>query len=457
MNNVSTKGFTRRSLMKSAGATLAAPLLMQSSARGAAATLPASERVNLGFIGVGMMGRGHLRRLVDERAAQITAVCDVDQWRLTDAQSQVDRAYAAGQKSGQYKGCAAYKDFRELLARPDIDAVLIATGDRWHAVHTVMAAKAGKDIYCEKPISLTIHESRAMVDTVRRYGRVFQGGLQQRSTREFRTAVRLIHEGRLGALKVIYANRVGTNDFVNLPEEPVPATLDWDMWVGPAAWHPYNSRYHHLGQPKIVVPWRFNRDFCGGDMTTSAVHNLDIAQWALGMDDSGPVEIKPPGPGETTVTYKYANGVIVQSFQHVLNEKEHYIPEGWDPKFKFDYSLLFVGERGWIYAGRKGILFASSPDLLADVGGNRTQAQTYADIEVPGAVHHRNWLQSIRTRQRPTSDVAISARSTDMAHLGSIAFWTGRTLKWDPIKEEFPGDDQANRMRQRALREPWTL
>jgi hypothetical protein len=141
----------------------------------------------------------------------------------------------------------------------------------------------------------------------------------------------------------------------------------------------------------------------------------------------------------------------------VLNEKEHYIPEGWDPKFKFDYSLLFVGERGWIYAGRKGILFASSPDLLADVGGNRTQAQTYADIEVPGAVHHRNWIQSIRTRQRPTSDIAISARSTDMAHLGSIAFWTGRTLTWDPIKEEFPGDDQANRMRQRALREPWTL
>jgi hypothetical protein len=258
-------------------------------------------------------------------------------------------------------------------------------------------------------------------------------------------------------LKVIYANRVGTSDIVNLPAEPVPDTLDWDMWVGPAAWHPYNSRYHHLGQPKIVVPWRFNRDFCGGDMTTSAVHNLDIAQWALGMDGSGPVEITPPGPDETTVTYKYANGVIVQSFAHFLNEKEHYIPEGWDPKTKFDYSLLFVGERGWIYAGRKGILYASSPDLLSDVGGNRTELQNYSDMAVPGSIHHRNWIQSIRTRQRPTSDVAISASSTNMAHLGNIAFWTGRTLKWDPIKEEFPGDEMANRMRQRAIREPWTL
>jgi predicted dehydrogenase len=465
----------RRTILKQGAGLLAAPWVLFPRV-GAAAP---SERVTVGFIGIGMMGRAHLRRMVSNPDAQILAVCDVDQWRLNDARAQVETAYAAEQKRGTYKGCAAYTDFRELLARPDIDAVLIATGDRWHAVVSVMAAKAGKDIYCEKPISLTIHESRAMIDTVRRYGRVFQGGYQQRSVRDFATAVQLIHSGRIGPLKTIYCNWVGTSTVVNLPAEPVPATVDWEMWVGPAAWHPFNSRFHFVGEPKRVVPWDFNRDFAGGSITSNGVHHLDIAQWAMGMDESGPVEIIPAGPGSRIVTYKYANGVTVQSFPARLDPKTQEIPKGFDPTTRFQWEVLFVGEHGWIIAGRQGPLKAYPAEILADVGvtnapetltpppaapapDGRTGATPARELaeqlyRARGYTHHDNWIQSIRMRQRPISDVESAARSTNVGHLANIATWTGRPQKWDPVREAFVDDDEANRMRQRALRAPWTL
>jgi predicted dehydrogenase len=467
----------RRTLLKQGAGLLAAPWLL-SPRVGAAAP---SDRVTVGFIGIGMMGRAHLRRMVSNPDVQILAVCDVDEWRRKDAQAQVETAYAAEQKSGAYKGCAAYADFRELLARPDIDAVLIATGDRWHAVMSVMAAKAGKDIYCEKPVSLTIHESRAMVDTVRRYGRVFQGGFQQRSVRDFAIAVHLIHSGRIGPLKTIFCNWVGTSTVVNLQEDALPASVDWDMWIGPSPWHPFNNRFHFVGEPKRVVPWDFNRDFAGGSITSNGVHHLDIAQWAMGTDDIGPIEISAPGPEDTSkvVTYKYANGVTVQSFPHFLDPKTQDVPEGFDVKMRFMWEVLFVGEYGWIMAGRQGPLKASSPAILADVDvDNPPEAPTPppagrgADAKVGatptrelaeqlyrarGYTHHDNWIQSIRMRQRPISDVESATRSTNVAHLANISTWTGRPQKWDPIREAFIDDDEANRMRQRALRAPWTL
>ncbi len=467
----------RRTLLKQGVGLLAAPWVLSPRLQAAAP----SERVTVGFIGIGMMGRAHLRRMVSNPEAQIVAVCDVDQWRVKDAQAQVETAYAAAQKHGTYKGCATYTDFRELLARPDIDAVLIAAGDRWHAVMSVMAAKAGKDIYCEKPISLTIHESRAMIDTVRRYGRVFQGGYQQRSVRDFATAVHLIHSGRIGPLTHIYCNWVGTSTVVNLPEEGAPATVDWDMWIGPAPWHPFNSRFHFVGEPKRVVPWDFNRDFAGGSITSNGVHHLDIAQWAMGMDESGPVEVIAPGPGDPSriVTYKYANGVTVQSFPHRLDPTIQHVPKGFDPQMRFMWEILFVGEDGWILAGRQGPLRAYPEEILVEVGGAkpaeeavpapagrapdaRTGATSPQDLaeqlyRARGYTHHDNWLQAIRMRQRPISDVECAARSTNVAHLANIATWTGRTQKWDPIKEAFLDDEAANRMRQRAMRAPWTL
>jgi predicted dehydrogenase len=468
----------RRTLLKQGIGLLAAPWLISPRVHAAAP----SDRVTVGFIGIGMMGRGHLRRMLSNPDVQILAVCDVDQWRMKDAQAQVEAAYAAEQKAGTYKGCAAYTDFRELLARPDIDAVLIATGDRWHAVMSVMAAKAGKDIYCEKPVSLTIHESRAMVEAVRRYVRVFQGGFQQRSVRDFATAVHLIHSGRIGPLKTIFCNWVGTSTVVNLAEEALPSTVDWDMWIGPSPWHPFNSRFHFVGEPKRVVPWDFNRDFAGGSVTSNGVHHLDIAQWAMGMDESGPIEISAPvtgNPTKTIVTYKYANGVTVQSFPHYLDPDAQDIPKGFDPQTRFQWEVLFVGDHGWIVAGRQGPLKASSPAILADVhvdppepltpppaAGRGADARTGATpprelaeqlYRARGYTHHDNWIQAIRMRQPPISDVVSATRSTNVAHLANIATWTGRPQKWDPIKEAFIDDDEANRMRQRALRAPWTL
>lgn len=483
MGNLFQRPVGRRTILKQGASLLAAPWMLSPRA-GLAAP---SERVTVAFIGIGMMGRAHLRRMVSNPDVQIIALCDVDEWRLNDAKAQVETAYAAEMKKGTYKGCATYKDFRELLARPDLDAVLIATGDRWHAVLSTMAAKAGKDVYCEKPVSLTIHESRAMVDTFRRYGRVFQGGFQQRSTPDFATAVQLMQIGKIGPLKTIYCNWVGTSTVVNLPEEAAPGTVDWDMWIGPSPWHPFNSRFHFVGEPKRVVPWDFNRDFAGGSITSNGVHHLDIAQWAMGMDDSGPVEIIPAPPGGTIITYKYANGVTVQSFPHRLDPKLQEIPQGFDPTMRFQWEILFVGEYGWILAGRQGPLKAYPKEVLsgvqvinppdtpagtppattakppaappADARAGATPTRELAEqlYRARGYAHHDNWIQAIRMRQPTISNVVSATRSTNVAHLANIATWTGRTQRWDPIKEAFIDDEAANRLRQRAMRAPWTI
>jgi hypothetical protein len=367
----------------------------------------------------------------------------------------------------------ATKDFREILARPDIDAVLIATGDRWHAVISTMAAKAGKDVYCEKPVSLTIHESRAMVDTFRRHNRIFQGGFQQRSVDDFAAARRLIQNGRIGTLKNIYCNWFGTSQALNLPPETPPPGMDWDMWLGPSPYHPFNSRYHPVGQRgSRTVPWDIQRDFAGGSITSNGSHHLDIAQWVMGMDDNGPIEVVPGTPERRIIDYKYANGVLVQSFQGQLNPKFQDIPAGFDPATKFSWQVLFVGDRGWIVAGREGPLKASRPEILADVlltppeplakpdaktGATSPQDLAEQIYRARGYAHHDNWIQAIRLRTQPVSNVEAATRSTNVAHLANIATWTGRTQKWDPIKEEFIGDDEANRMRQRAMRAPWTV
>ena len=356
-------GIDRRTLLKQGAGLLAAPWVLPRIGLKAA-----SERITVASIGVGIMGNGNLRRMVSNPDLQVVAVCDVDEWRLNDAKNTVETAYAAETKRGNYKGCTATKDFREILARPDIDAVLIATGDRWHAVISTMAAKAGKDVYCEKPVSLTIHESRVMVDTFRRHNRIFQGGFQQRSVDDFAAARHLIQNGRIGTLKNIYCNWYGTSQVLNLPAEPIPPGLDWDMWLGPAPYHPFNSRYHPVGQRgSRTVPWDIQRDFAGGSITSNGVHHLDIAQWVMGMDDSGPVEIVPGTPERRIIDYKYANGVLVQSFQGQLNPKFQEIPEGFDPATRFRWEILFVGDRGWIVAGRQGPLKASNPAILADV------------------------------------------------------------------------------------------
>jgi predicted dehydrogenase len=398
-----------------------------------------------------MMGQGHLHGFLRYPEAQVVAVCDVDRWRRENAKTNVETTYAARQSGGTFQGCTAYNDLRELLARDDVDAVVIATGDRWHAAATVLAAKAGKDIYCEKPISLTIGEAQAMRDTVRRFGRVFQAGLQQRSTSEFRKACGLVRSGRLGKLKIVYMNFPGTCTDENLPGEPVPEGLDWDLWLGPAPWRPFHSRYHIYGEPPRVVPWDFCRSFGGGNMTSNAVHSFDVVQWGLGMDESGPVEIVPPATGQyPSLTFRYANDVLLQ-VDWKLDPAKHFVPKGWDLNTRLqNFGALFVGEDGWIHVGREGYLKSFPAEIVE-------QAADQAAPERPVGNHHQNWLHCIQTRELPACDVAIGCRSTTVSHLGNIAYWTGRALRWDPVAEEFVGDAQANRLRSRAMREPWRI
>ena len=435
-----------------ASVAVAAPSVIASSALGKGEAVAPSDRIGLGFIGVGMMGRGHLRIFLRYPETQVLAVCEVDRWRREDAKNTVEQVYSARQGTGTYRGAEAYNDLRELLARDDVDAVVIATGDNWHGPATVMAAKAGKDVYCEKPISKTIREARAMVEAARRYDRVAQIGLQQRSTPEFIKACRLVRSGRIGEVKFVYVVFPGANSDVNLPAEPVPEGLDWDLWLGPAPWHPFNGRFHYYGPPPRVVPWDFCRDFGGGNLTSNAVHSFDVVQWALGMDESDPVEIVPPETGQVpSLSYKYANGALLQVVDWRLDKQKHFVPKGWDVNTRIEnFGALYVGSEGWIHVGREGYLKAYPPAIIEETRGGPDARDSVAN-------HHQNWLDCIRSRQRPACDVAVGCRSTIVAHLGCIAHWTGRALKWDPVKEEFLGDEEANRLRFRAMRPPWRI
>ena len=438
---------TRREFLKTTDAAVAAPYVLTSAALGAAGRPPASERIVMGAIGLGgrCLGQQVLQNFLAEPEVQMVAVCDVQSQRRAVGQAVVNDTYGN-------RNCATYRDLRELLAREDVDAVLIATGDRWHALASVMAARAGKDVYCEKPISLTVREARAMVEVVRRYGRVFQGGLQQRSSGEFIKACDLARAGAIGKVRVVYVNHPGTVGDVGLPAEPVPDGLDWDLWLGPAPWHPYNSRFHPYGQPPHVVPWHFCRDFGGGNLTSNAVHAFDVVQWGLGMDEGGPVEITPPETGEVPVlTYRYASGVLLQVVGDRIDPQRLLVPEGFVPATPIqNFGALFVGERGWIHVGRGGYLEGFPQEVLEALPG-------WQGRRPPARSHHQNWLDCIRTRGRPACDVSVGCQSTIVSHLGCIAHWTGRTLKWDAVKELFVGDEEANRYLDRPKREPWRI
>ena len=451
-NRAKATPVSRRTWLKRAAALALAPYVVPSSSLGRQGAPAPSNRITLGFIGTGMMGQGHVRCCLQYPDAQVVAVCDVDRWRREHAKAAVETRYAEQRAAGTYRGCQACNDLRVLLAREDIDAVLIATGDRWHALATVMAAKAGKDVYCEKPISLTVREARAMVHAVRRYGRVFQGGLQQRSTAEFHKACDLVRRGAIGKIRVVYVNHPGTCGDVSLPAEPVPEGLDWDLWLGPAPWRPYNRRFHPYGRPPHVVPWHFCRDFGGGNLTSNTVHAFDVVQWGLGMDDSGPVKITPPETGKVpALTYEYASGVLLQVVGRRLDKQGLFVPTGWDRQTPItSFGALFVGEKGWIHVGRGGYLKCFPQEILQ-------RSRDWHGQQRPVSSHHQNWLDCIRTRRRTACDVAIACQSTIVSHLGCIAHWTRRTLTWDPLQEVFLDDEEANRRLGRAMRAPWRL
>lgn len=438
----------REMLVRSATASIAAPLVIPSSVLGRDGTTAPSNRITMGVIGIGAMGRGHLRICAGFQDTQVLAVCDVDSWRRNNALQTMEQTYSDRRSSGQAHDVAGYNDFRDVLGRDDIDAVIICPGERWHPAMTVLAAQVGKDVYCEKPISLTIRQARTMIQAIRRHQVVFQTGLQQRNSAEFLKAAELIHAGRIGDVKRAYVTAGGVSNYLNLPAEPVPEGLDWDLWLGPCPWHPFNHRYHHVGPPQHVVPWTCNRAFGAGGLTSGTVHNFDSAQEGLQKDSEGPVKITPPGvDGAHSLTFTYADGTQIICATR-LEPGKHEIPPGWNPQTPIvNFGVLFVGDRGWIHVERHGLLNCYPEHIL--------------DVEVPKihsvAENHRDWIDCIRSRRRPRADVESSAYSTILSHLGCIALWTGRSLAWDPLREEFADDREADSMRARATREPWSV
>lgn len=459
-NAQNRRSFLRRTAAAAVAAT--APAYIPASALGLGDALPPSERINVGLIGRGLMGSGHLRVLLGRKDAQVLAVCDVDRSRCEEGRRIADETYAAARASGTYKGCAAYNDYRELIARPDIDAVVIVTPDHWHALASCAAANAGKDVYCEKPVSLTIEEGRKLVQAVQRNGRVFQTGTQYRSIPTIRQVCEFVRRGGLGKVKQVFTmwGKTGVPNVgasyvpldPALPAEPVPAGLDWDLWVGPATWRPYNSAYHRNPAPG-VVPWVFCDAFGAGAITSYQSHAADVIQYAIGMETSGPVEIIHPSSGQfPTLTFRYANGTLLHHVDHWGQVKDLYKAVPANARLAGNFGGIFVGERGWLTSMTTGGPIEGQPESLFE-----EMRLPSREVNIGGNNHHSNWFECLRTRGKPSSHEEIGHRSASLGHLATISYMLERSLKWDPVAEVFAGDDQANRLRSRAMREPWRM
>lgn len=455
--NVTRRQFLTRT---AAASLLTVPWLLPASVRGADGAVAPNERINVGLIGIGAMGSGHLNVLVSRPEVQLLAVCDPDPIRRNTAKQRVEDAYAAKGTAGTYRGCTAHNDYREILARPDIDAVVIVTPDHWHSLIAIHAAQAGKDVYLEKPVSLTIREGREMVDNIHRYARVFQTGTQYRSIPTIRQVCEFVRGGGLGKVKSVFTIWMKTHvptigeSYVPLdpalPEEPVPAGLDWNMWVGPAAWRPYNAAYHRNPIPG-VVPWVFCDAFGAGAITGYHSHAADVIQYAIGMETGGPVEIIHPSSGQfPTLTCRYANGVLLHHVDNWGQVKALYKAVPDNVRLEGLFGGLFVGERGWLTSmSGSGPVEGGPPEIL------REMRMTTREVNIGANNHHANWFECIHSRAQPSAHEEIGHRSASLGHVVALTYQLKRSLRWDPAKELFLGDDEANRLLSRARREPW--
>lgn len=427
------RGFLK-STFSAAGAAALAPTIIPASALGLGGTVPPSERVTVGGIGIGNRGSYDLGCFLEQKDVQFTAVCDIKESRRIAVKKQVDSLYGT-----QY--CSMHRDFRELLDRDDIDAVLIATGPNWHATAAMAAARAGKDMYCEKPCTKNIAQSLILKDTIARTGRVFQAGTQRRNLPHFAFACELARTGKLGKLKRVYAHPRGMTALMSgwqpAETEPEKNIVDWDMYLGPAAWRPYNAN--------LLDGFNFEKGggFIAGDVRTPNIgggllewgsHCVDLCQWAVN-DCPAPVEYNPPKDGE--VLTRYESGI------ELIFREEGWIPLGSCP-------VRFEGEDGWVEAGDSGKIVLSSPTLLAgrtveEIGG------------YPATFHVRDFLDCVKTRAQPKGNAEAACNAHIVCHAANIAILLNRKLTYDPKTNEFVGDEEANRLRSEALREPWRV
>ncbi|MEW6236358.1 MAG: Gfo/Idh/MocA family oxidoreductase [Candidatus Omnitrophota bacterium] len=417
---------TRRAFLGRAGSSaLAMPFFARNlHAKG---RVSANDRISVGLIGCGGMGTANMSVVLGFADSQVLATCDVYEPHRMGAKERVDYKY-------ENENCSAYNDFRELLDRGDIDAVIIATPDHWHTRIAISACEAGKDIYCQKPLTLTIHEGKQLVKAAQRYGCVFQVGSQQRSSEEFRFACELVQSGRIGKVHTVRVFLPNGSAGGNSPNADPPDGMDWNMYLGPAPLVPFNK-------DRAFWSFRWFFDYSGGQMTDWGAHHFDIAQWGLGMDRSGPVSVEGTGTLPTSgrfetytqfhVEYEYANGVRM-----IAANPEH--------------GTKFEGTEGWVHVWRGGLIAEPKELLQEKLGPNDVHF-----YRSPG--HERNWMDCIRARRRPICDAEIGHRSVTCAHLGNIALRLGRKLQWDPEREKFVGDEEANRWLFKPYRAPWRL
>jgi len=453
--NINRRQFLKRATVTAASVT-GFPYFVRSSALGKAGSVAASNRIVMGCIGVGGQGTANMNAFMRNSDVQVVAVCDVERERNVyykgatfgrkPAKQKVESFYAKLKESGTYKGCAVYDDFRELLARDDIDVVSVCTPDHWHALISVAAAKAGMDIYCEKPLANTIAESKAIRDAVKRYGRVLQTGSHERSNDSVRFACELVRNGRIGRLHTIHINMPSSDphhqEILRLvgktfPEMPIPDGFDYKMWLGHTPWEPYTERRCHFW-------WRFILSYGGGEMTDRGAHIIDLAQLGNDTDDSGPVELVAQGERPAKGLYntfmkykfecKYANGV------RMIGQSSG------------TRGLKFEGTDGWIFVHIHGGRLEAEPKSLLNeaIGPNELHLG-----RSPG--HHRDFLNAVKTRQDPVAPVEVGHRTATICHLLNISMLTERRLKWDPQREQIINDPEANRMLSRPMRSPWRL
>jgi hypothetical protein len=418
---IGRRGFLRSGA--AAGAAFAAPTIVPSSALGLDGAVPPSERIVVGGIGIGNRGTYDLGCFLEQPDVRFAAVCDVKETRRVAVKKIADA------KQGN-DGCSMHRDYREVLDRPDIDAVLIATGPNWHGTMAMEAARAGKDMYVEKPCTKNIEQSLLLRDGIRRAGVVFQAGTQRRNLPHFAFACELARTGRLGRVKRVYAHPMGMKSAMSgwLPPEPSPdaAVVDWDAYLGPAAWRPFNAR--------LLDGFNFEKGggLVGGGVLEWGSHCVDLCQWAVN-DRPPPAAYDPPRDGR--IVCRYADGT------ELVFREQGWLPLGSCP-------VRFEGETGWVEAGDSGRLVLSSPALLAgrkvaEIGG------------YPATFHVRDFLDCVKTRSQPRGNVEAACNAHIACHAANVAIFLGRSVRYDTATNEFLDDADANRLRSEALREPW--
>ncbi len=447
-HSTTRREFLRTTAASTVGAT-AVPYVLTSTALGGQGRPPAGERVTIGFIGVGNRGGSLMRYFLNLPDCQCVAVCDPFKSRREGQAQRIDKHYAKRVGSAQGKGCKAYRDFRDLIARDDIDAVVIATPDHWHVPTAIAAARAGKDLYVEKPLGLSIEQNLALRAEVYRYGRVFQYGTQQRSTPHFRQACELVRNGRIGKVHTVNVWCPAGEKGGSTKVEPVPADLDYDLWLGPAPKAPYNKdRVAARGAYWIS-------DYAIGFIAGWGAHPLDIAQWGLGTDETGPVEYEGHGiyPSEGLydtaiswdVTCRYASGVTMRFMSPDVAR-----PIAGKYKLQANLGTMFIGDKGWIDVDR-GRMHADPPELT-------TQHVRPDEEHLYESNHHwHDFVSAVKNRSGTVCPIEAAVRGDTISHLTEIAARTGRKIKWDPVKEEILGDATASRMMTRGMRSPWRL